>query len=199
MKALSARLAAVAEREGVTRAEAFAGFANVSAAGIRRYKDEFPTVAGRWRSESVADFAWSLSELGRAMKAQPFDDLLGPFYMSFAEKGDKGEFYTPPAAARFMGRWALGGYRQGDGTFRVYEPSCGSGVLVLEVARAMVEEGHDLSHLAVEAWDVNRLACDLAFINLTTWSVPALVVCGDALTGRVEAAWRTPHLREAAR
>lgn len=199
MKALSALLVAVAEREGVTRAEAFAGFANVSAAGLRRYQDEFPQVAGRWRPESVVDFALALGEVGREMEERPFDDLLGPFYMRFAGKGDKGEFYSPPGAARFIGRWALGGYRQGDGTFRVYEPSCGSGVMFLAVARAMVEADLELSRLYAEAWDVDRLACDLAYINLTTWSVPALVVCGDALTGRAEAAWRTPHLREAAR
>lgn len=199
MKALSVRLAAVAEREGVTRAEAFAGFANVSAAGLRRNPREFPEIAKHWRPESVAEFAQGLSELGEAMKERPFDDPLGPFYMRFAEKGDRGEFYSPPGAARFIGRWALGGYRQDDGTFRVYEPSCGSGVMVLEVARALVEAELELSLLYAEAWDVNRLACDLAYINLTTWSVPALIVCGDALTGRVVAAWRTPHLKEAAR
>lgn len=199
MKALATRLAAVAKREGVTRAEAFAGFAGVSAAGMRRNPREYPGVVKRWRPESVVDFALTLSELGKEMKERPFDDLLGPFYMRFAEKGDRGEFYTPPRAARFIGRWALGSYRQDDGTFRVYEPSCGSGVMVLEVARAMTEAELDLSLLYAEAWDVNRLACDMAYINLSTWSVPALVVCGDALTGRVEVTWRTPHLKEAAR
>ena len=147
----------------------------------------------------MIDFALALSELGKAMKEQPFDDLLGPFYMSFAEGADRGEFYTPAAAAKFIGRWALGGYRQGDGTYRVLEPSCGSGVMVSEVARAMTEADLDLSLLYAEAWDVNRLACDMAYLNLNTWSVPALVVCGDSLTGRVEAAWRTPHLKEIAR
>ena len=195
MKALATRLAAVAKRESVTRAEAFAGFANVSAAGLRRNPREYPGVVKRWRPESVVDFAAALDKLGQAMKERPFDDLLGPFHMSFAKGADRGEFYTPPAAARFMGRWALGGYRQGDGTYRVLEPSCGSGVLVLKVARAMTEADLDLS-LYAEAWDVNRLACNLAYLNLTTWSVPARVVCGDSLTGRVGAAWRTPHLKE---
>ena len=199
MKALATRLASVAKREGVTRAEAFADFANVSAAGLRRNPREYPGVVKRWRPESVVDFAAALSELGQAMRERPFDDLLGPFYMSFAEGADRGEFYTPSAAARFIGRWALGGYRQGNGTYRVLEPSCGSGVLVLEVARAMAEADLELSLLYAEAWDVNGLACDLAYLNLTTWSVPARVVCGDSLTGRVEAAWRTPHLKEIAR
>ena len=133
------------------------------------------------------------------MQERPFDDLLEPFYVSFAKKADRGEFYTPSAAARFIGRWALGGYRQGDGTYRVLEPSCGSGVLVLEVARAMAEAELDLSLLYAEAWDVNRLACDLAYLNLTTWSVPARIVHGDSPTGRVGAVWPTPHLKEAAR
>ena len=124
MKALKTRLAAVAKRESVTRAEAFAGFANVSAAGMRRNPREYPGIVKRWRPESVVDFAAALGELGQAMRERPFDDLLGPFYMSFAEGADRGEFYTPAAAARFIGRWALGGYRQGDGTYRgrVYSP-----------------------------------------------------------------------------
>lgn len=167
--------------------------------GTQRCNDEFPAVAGRWRPESVVDFALALNELGRAMREHPFDDLLGPFYMSFTEGADRGEFYTPPAAARFMGRWTLGSYRQGDGTYRVLEPSCGSVGLVLEVARAMAEADLDLSLFYAEAWDVNRLACDTTYINLTIRSVPVRVVRGDALTGRVEAAWQTPHLQEAAR
>ena len=166
---------------------------------MRRDPREYTGVAERWRRESQLDFAAALGGLGEAMRARPFDDLLGPFYMRFAEKGNRGEFYSPPSAARFIARHAVNGYRQENGTYRVYEPSCGSGVMVLEVARAMREAGLELSLLYAEAWDVNRLACDLAYINLTTWSVPALVVCGDALTGRVEAAWRTPHLKAADR
>lgn len=195
MKALATRLAAVAEREGVSRAEAFAGFANVSAAGPRRDPREYPGVAKCWRRESQVDFALALEELGAAMRARPFDDLLGPFYMRFAAKGDGGEFYSPPGAARFIARRALGGLRQGDGRYRLLEPACGSGVMILEAARALQGAGTDLSLLAAEAWDASRLACDLAYLNLTTWSVPALVVHGNFLTGRVEAAWRTPHLK----
>jgi len=168
---------------------------SIAAAAMRQNEDEYAELIKRWRPESVLDFAACLRTLGEEMKVNPLEDLLGPFYMGFAEKTDHGEFYTPKPVARFMGQAAFDQAREQGETFHVLEPSCGSGVMVLEFVRAMLNAGFDLTDMYAEAWDLSRVACDMAYINLTTWSIPALIINGNTLEHRVIAVWKTPHLR----
>jgi hypothetical protein len=43
--------------------------------------------------------------------------------------------------------------------------------------------------LRVTAIDINRTACDMAFINTTLWSIPTRVIHGNTLSVEYWAAW----------
>ncbi len=49
------------------------------------------------------------------------------------------------------------------------------------------------SRLRVTAVDVNRTACDMAFINTTLWGIPTRVIHGNSLSLEFWAAWSNIH------
>ena len=79
----------------------------------------------------------------------------------------------------------------------VSDPSCGSGSMLLKVAKEFQpkEEGEP-SHvdlLRVTAQDISPVACDMAYINLTAWWVPAKVIHGNTLSMETWNEWRNIH------
>ena len=47
--------------------------------------------------------------------------------------------------------------------------------------------------LRVTAIDINRTACDMAFINTTLWGIPTRVIHGNSLSLECWAAWSNIH------
>ena len=47
--------------------------------------------------------------------------------------------------------------------------------------------------LRVTAIDINRTACDMAFLNTTLWGIPTRVIHGNTLSGEYWAAWSNIH------
>ena len=102
---------------------------------------------------------------------------------STPERKARGAFFTPPALANFLARWAI----HGNSSARVLDPTCGEGVFLLAAARQLrelgtVEEkldnqvhGVDLHHASLaetsqlledEGLDANLLVAD--FFELAT-------------------------------
>src|ERR1700689_5266140 len=47
--------------------------------------------------------------------------------------------------------------------------------------------------LRVTAIDINRTACDMAFINTSLWGIPTRVIHGNSLSNEYWAAWSNIH------
>jgi methylase of polypeptide subunit release factors len=47
--------------------------------------------------------------------------------------------------------------------------------------------------LRVTAIDINRTACDMAFINTTLWGIPTRILHGNSLSNEYWAAWSNIH------
>lgn len=130
-------------------------------------------------------------------------DLLGPAYETLtspADRNGRGEFYTPPDVSELTARLLIGDGPTGialddwpnDRPAEVLELTCGSGGLVLALVGEMAARGMPPARVRVEAWDLAKTVCDMAYVNLTLYGVPARIVWGNTLSQEVIRVWHTP-------
>lgn len=142
-------------------------------------------------------FAQALGALVQEMESHPFTDLIGGYYMEFAisSKGQQwgGEYHTPKPICDLMARMTMGDMESlpADRPITVCEPACGAGAMILSVGEACSPEVR--RRLRVTAIDINRTACDMAFINTTLWGIPCRVIHGNTLSNEYWAAWSNIH------
>lgn len=112
----------------------------------------------------------------RAVAAAPFEDVLGPLFLETVCRGDqryRGQFFTPWPVARMMAALAgpgaaEAGPRPGGGLWRLCEPACGSGVLLLASLHVLTERcGRDAArHWSFTAIDLDGHCARMAAAQL---------------------------------
>lgn len=129
------------------------------------------------------------------MEARPYQDLLGPVWMELNGGGMNaqwnGEFYTPQDLSRAIARMMLGEDLPEHRPITIAEPSCGSGNMVLAVVEELFNRKIPANHVWVEARDISKTACDVAYVNLSLYGVPGEVVHGDTLRMTEISRWPT--------
>ena len=151
----------------------------------------------RWEKADMALFAEALGALVSEMETRPFEDILGGYYLDFAlsSKGQQwnGEFHTPKHVCDLMAMMTFGDMESlpAEGPITVCEPACGAGAMILSLAQVCSPEVR--RRLRVTAIDINRTACDMAFINTTLWGVPTRIIHGNSLSLEYWAAWSNIH------
>lgn len=120
-----------------------------------------------------------LHELGKlyaeeVIKSEPFTDILGRTYMDLVSQGGQkmlAQYFTPEPVARLMSQITFTGNIRdpfaGD-LFRVCEPCCGSGVMLLQACRTLTEnEGWDvLGRVSLTAIDLDALCAKMTAVQL---------------------------------
>lgn len=175
----------------------FDAFVRVSACALaaQTREPEYLEEAKRWTREELDVFGNALGALILEMEEKPFEDVLGGFYMEAAlsEKGRQrnGEFHTPKPVCDLMARMLVNPALPQEGNITVCEPACGAGAMILSFAQACPPEVR--RRLRVTAIDVNRTACDMAFINTTLWGIPTRIIHGNSISLECWAAWNNVH------
>lgn len=177
----------------------FDAFIRLSACALaaQTREAEYLEEAKRWEKQELDLFAEALGALVLEMEHYPFEDLIGGFYMGFAlsSKGQQwnGEFHTPKPICDLMARMTLGDMESfpAEGPITVCEPACGAGAMILSLGQACPPEIR--RRLRVTAIDINRTACDMAFVNTTLWGIPTRVIHGNTLSNEYWAAWSNIH------
>jgi len=176
--------------------DAFTRFAACALAAQTR-EAEYLEEAKRWEKPDLELFAEAFGTLVNEMQSHPFEDIIGGYYMEFAlsTKGQQwnGEFHTPKPICDMMARMILGDMASmpAEGPITVCEPACGAGAMILSLAEACEPEIR--RRLRVTAIDINRTACDMAFINTALWGIPTRVLHGNSLSNEYWAAWSNIH------
>jgi hypothetical protein len=190
-------LECISHRHDIRRVfDAFTRFA-ACALAVQTREAEYLEEAKRWEKPEMDLFAEAFALLVVEMENQPFEDVLGDCYMEFAlsKKGQQwhGEFHTPKPVCDLIARMTLGNVESlpAEGPITICEPACGSGAMILSFAEACPPEIR--RRLRVTAIDINRTACDMAFVNTTLWGVPTRVIHGNTLSGEYWAAWSNIH------
>lgn len=176
--------------------DAFTSFAACAvAAGTR--EAEYLEEAKRWDKADLGSFAEALGALVLEMESKPFEDILGGYYMEFAlsTKGQQwnGEFHTPKHICTLMAKMTVGDMASwpAEGPITVCEPACGAGAMILSLAEVCCPEMR--RRLKVTAIDINRTACDMAFVNTTLWGIPTRVIHGNTISSEYWSAWSNIH------
>ncbi|HEU5122560.1 MAG TPA: N-6 DNA methylase [Verrucomicrobiae bacterium] len=177
----------------------FDAFVRLSACALaaQTREPEYLEEAGRWERAELELFGNALGALIAEMEQHPFEDLIGGFYMECAisSKGQKwnGEFHTPKPVCDLMAQITVGNLDsvKSDSPINVCEPACGAGAMILSFAEACPPEVR--RRLRFTAIDINRTACDMAFINTTLWGIPTRVIHGNSLSPECWAAWSNIH------
>lgn len=138
---------------------------------------------------SAADIN-NLHELFRLMVCAleaKYHDFLGAIFMEL-ELGDdrRGQYFTPYNVQSLMARLLMPGVKdtiEREGFFTLSEPTCGAGGMVVAYAECMLEAGLNPStQMFVSCIDIDPVAADMAFIQLSLLGIPAEVTTGNTLT-----------------
>lgn len=107
-----------------------------------------------------------------------------------------GQVFTPFAISRLVAEMTIGDPQEligADGFFRMNEPACGSGSMVLAVAAALRAKGFNPQKVMhVTATDIDIHAVHMAYVQLSLCGIPAVVVHGNSLTLEEWSHWYTP-------
>lgn len=126
-----------------------------------------------------------------------FHDALGELFMSL-ELGDsfKGQFFTPYPISQLMAAMVgqnISAQVQEFGYITVNEPACGAaGMLIALMEAAQSQKVNYQRCIHATAQDIDATAVHMAYIQLTLFHVPAIVIHGNTLALSEWAHWVTP-------
>ncbi|WP_387691507.1 N-6 DNA methylase [Photorhabdus sp. RM71S] len=126
-----------------------------------------------------------------------FHDFLGAIFMELElGSGDMGQFFTPYDLQSLMARMLaseIDGVIKKQGWIELSEPTCGAAGMVIAFAEYMLEAGYNPSEqLYVSCIDIDPIAADMAFIQLSLLGIPAEIVTGNTLTMQFNRVRYTP-------
>lgn len=185
--------------------EVFKDFVRISACALacQTREEEYHEIIRRYRQEEMEQLSRAFAGFVTECERRPFADLLGQYYETISSKvsrDQRGEFFTPEPISEFMAR-ILFDVEQviAEGLpITLSEPACGSGGIILQVAKQLAPplanpEKSYVDLLRVTAQDISPLACDMCYVNTTLWGIPTRVVQGNTLSGEVSKVWRNIH------
>lgn len=124
-------------------------------------------------------------------------DILGNIYHRLKLNNEwNGQFFTPDDVARLMAMIVNPVSEPDDpnGYVTISEPACGSGTMVIGSIWAMLKSGIDYQKKAFfVAQDIDIRCVWMAYIQLTLYKIPAIVIHGNTLTREEWSRWYTPY------
>lgn len=126
-----------------------------------------------------------------------YRDILGELYHNLKlNNKNNGEFFTPMHVSDFMAEIQLTDCEETlkkQGYLSVCEPTCGSGVMVIAFANALMRRGYDVSKCMIAiCTDIDSVCVRMCYIQLSLIGVPAVVIHGNSLTVETWNRWYTP-------
>lgn len=155
---------------------------------FRTVEAQYMEAVKKYSREELEAFA-TLLGITKIALGESKGDFLGSIYMELELGQDRsGEFFTPYPVSLMMAKMSLtdmDAHIEEKGFITLSEPACGGGGMLIAVAQAMEEAGHDPREtLFFEATDISKLCCDMAYLQTSVMGLSGIVRHGDTL--RVE-------------
>jgi len=153
----------------------------------KRHQQLFPEMCG--------ELTMALDEKVRTSGPE---DILGPIFHELGLYSNaSGQFFTPQPIADLMAMMTCGNEQQEaiekHGYIHICEPACGSGVMVMSMCKLMMKNDLNYNHqLLVEATDIALICVHMAYIQLSLYGIPAVVIHGNTLSLEEWSRWYTP-------
>ena len=126
-----------------------------------------------------------------------FHDFLGAIFMEL-ELGDdrNGQYFTPYHVQSLLARLLMPDVDETirrEGFVTVSDPASGAAGMIVAYAEYLLEAGYNPSeHMFGSCIDIDPVAADMAFIQLSLLGIPAEVVTGNTLTMQLNRVRYTP-------
>ncbi|WP_423241945.1 N-6 DNA methylase [Pantoea agglomerans] len=126
-----------------------------------------------------------------------FHDFLGAIFMEL-ELGDdrNGQYFTPYHVQSLLAKLLRPDVDETirrEGFVTVSDPACGAAGMIVAYAENLLEAGYNPSeHMFGSCIDIDPVAADMAFIQLSLLGIPAEVVTGNTLTMQLNRVRYTP-------
>ena len=122
-------------------------------------------------------------------------DILGDIYHELRLNNEwNGQFFTPDHICRLMAQLAnVDVPEDKESPITINEPTCGSGTMVIGAVWAMQRKGIDYRRKSFfVAQDIDIRCVWMAYIQLSLYGIPAVVIHGNTLTMETWSHWYTP-------
>ena len=133
----------------------------------------------KYKTEEMRQFTQMYVMLAETLEDE-VTDILGQIYMEMG-MGSKaaGQFFTPFHLSYVCAKLAL---PDGDGKFKINEPSCGGGGMIIAAAQALREKGINYQRrMEVVAQDLDWKSVYMCYLQLSLLGISAVCVQGDTL------------------
>lgn len=126
-----------------------------------------------------------------------FHDFLGAVFMELELGNDRnGQYFTPYHVQSLLAKLVIPDIRETvkrEGFVTVSDPAAGAGGMIIAYADNLLDAGFNPSeNMFASCIDIDPVAADMAFVQLSLLGIAAEVVTGDSLTMKYSAVRYTP-------
>lgn len=153
-------------------------------------------ICARYDADDIRNFHELFNLMVSALEAK-FHDFIGSIFMELElGSGGMGQFFTPYSVQSMMARMLIPGIQEKitrEGIATISDPACGSAGMIIAYAECLLEANVNPSaHLFASCIDIDPIAADMAFIQLSLLGIAAEVVTGNTLTMQFNRVRYTP-------
>lgn len=186
----------------------FTAFLEITATSIAAQMDpenaaerekRYEEITSGMQPKVLSSYARMFALLCLATRAYEDDpcDILGDIYHELRLNNEwNGQFFTPDNICRMMAQIVNPIDESGDkeGPVMINEPTCGSGTMIIGAVWAMKRRNFDFQRKSFfVAQDIDIRCVWMAYIQLSLYRIPAVVIHGNTLSMEEWSRWYTPY------
>lgn len=165
-----------------------------------KLEQEFMEIKGKYeaREWQILCELFGVTQMALAVP----QDFLGECYMRLEIANERaGQFFTPYHVSVLMASMLMSeelnpATMPGRDFVSVSDPCCGAGGMLVAGAELLAQRGVDVGkHVFMHAQDIDQIAAEMCYIQLSIRGIPAEVVVGNSLNREVRRIYYTPALR----
>ena len=164
-------------------------------------EERYLAIVKQYEKEEIYLFASMFGDLVMTLQTHSenrrFEDVLGKVFHELELHNKwKGQYFTPSSVCDVMAQITLQDCEEiikENGYITVNEPCIGSGAMVLAATNVLLDRGYNPSkHIVITGMDIDSKCVHMAYIQLSLYGIPAVVVHGDTLSLKTWSTWITP-------
>lgn len=173
--------------------------AQMDPANAAERKKRYQEIARKIKPESLTSYARMFALLYLTIREHENDpcDILGDIYHELRLNNEwNGQFFTPDNICRMMAQIInpVDEFTDKEKPVTINEPTCGSDTMIIGAIWAMQRQNFDYRHKAFfVAQDIDIRCVWMAYIQLSLYGIPAVVIHGNTLTVEEWSRWYTPY------
>lgn len=173
--------------------------AQMDPANAAEREKRYQEIASKMKPETLSSYARMFALLYLATREYEDDpcDILGDIYHELRLNNEwNGQFFTPNNICRMMAQIInpVDEFTDKEKPVTINEPACGSGTMIIGAIWAMQRQNFDYQHKAFfVAQDIDIRCVWMAYIQLSLYRIPAVVIHGNTLTMEEWSRWYTPY------